>query len=75
MTDQPEIHADPTTHITVKQAIHQLMDMPPNATLMICAHAFPGQEGKGWIVRELQPVEGDEYVLIEGAGPTEAPSE
>lgn len=62
---------EPTPPLTVREAIHQLMDMPPQATLMICAHAWPGQEGRGWHVTGLEVTTGDKHVLVEGAGPIE----
>lgn len=55
--------------MTVLDMVKMLMDLPPDAKVLICAHEFPGMENQGWYVQSLDPSNDDKFVLIEGAGP------
>lgn len=61
----------------VEEAIEQLLEMPMDVDLVICAHGFTGMEGKGWHVSHFETNEAKSVVLIEGATqpPPHAPGE
>lgn len=54
----------------VEQAIEQLMNMPLDADIVICAHEWQHESVNGWHVASFQPTtDGTNMVMVEGAYP------
>lgn len=55
--------------MNVKEAIEVLKEMPEDANFVICAHEFPGMQGRAWNVQSLELDDNRDVVSVEGAFP------